>query len=90
MFIELIESIKYEIVKIIFTIQLQSKAEEEAELERMKQEMEASNDNMKTNHDESPIIEKKIARNSPCPCGSGKKYKQCCGKSGPKRGLVAK
>ena len=29
-----------------------------------------------------PPIEilKKIARNSPCPCGSGKKYKYCCGK----------
>ena len=23
---------------------------------------------------------KKIGRNEPCPCGSGKKYKQCCGK----------
>jgi len=26
-----------------------------------------------------PKIEKKIPRNSPCPCGSGKKYKHCCG-----------
>ena len=33
--------------------------------------------------------EKKIARNDPCPCGSGKKYKQCCGKSGPKKGAFA-
>jgi len=24
---------------------------------------------------------KKIGRNSPCPCGSGKKYKKCCGRS---------
>ncbi|MDZ7580965.1 MAG: PBPRA1643 family SWIM/SEC-C metal-binding motif protein [Deltaproteobacteria bacterium] len=24
-------------------------------------------------------IEKKIGRNAPCPCGSGKKYKKCCG-----------
>ena len=24
--------------------------------------------------------DKKIGRNDPCPCGSGKKYKQCCGK----------
>ncbi len=27
------------------------------------------------------IKEKKIGRNDPCPCGSGKKYKQCCGKN---------
>jgi SWIM/SEC-C metal-binding protein len=25
-------------------------------------------------------VEKKIGRNEPCPCGSGKKYKKCCGK----------
>jgi len=31
---------------------------------------------------ESPIVreEPKIGRNDPCPCGSGKKYKKCCGK----------
>jgi preprotein translocase subunit SecA len=26
-------------------------------------------------------VEKKIGRNDPCPCGSGKKYKNCCGKN---------
>ncbi|HIE15955.1 MAG TPA: hypothetical protein EYP69_03415 [Bacteroidales bacterium] len=25
--------------------------------------------------------EKKVGRNDPCPCGSGKKYKNCCGRS---------
>ena len=39
---------------------------------------------MKTNaggETASPITKKKeISRNAPCPCGSGKKYKQCCGK----------
>ena len=38
---------------------------------------------------ENEVVEKKIARNDPCPCGSGKKYKQCCGKSGPKKGVFA-
>jgi len=33
--------------------------------------------------------EKKPKRNEPCPCGSGKKYKECCGKSGPKKGALA-
>ena len=27
------------------------------------------------------VKDKKIGRNDPCPCGSGKKYKQCCGKN---------
>lgn len=32
------------------------------------------------NPQEPKIAEKKIGRNEPCPCGSGKKYKKCCGK----------
>lgn len=28
-----------------------------------------------------PIVKEKIGRNEPCPCGSGKKYKKCCGKN---------
>ena len=39
-------------------------------------------------------MNKKIGRNDPCPCGSGKKYKQCCfltkGGQGVKRKLTAK
>ena len=27
-----------------------------------------------------PEQQKKVGRNDPCPCGSGKKYKRCCGK----------
>ena len=27
---------------------------------------------------EQPVREKKVGRNAPCPCGSGKKYKKCC------------
>jgi len=27
-----------------------------------------------------PAVKQKIGRNEPCPCGSGKKYKQCCGR----------
>ena len=27
------------------------------------------------------VKEKKIGRNDPCPCGSGKKYKKCCGRN---------
>ncbi|RXJ70048.1 preprotein translocase subunit SecA [Halarcobacter ebronensis] len=94
MFIELISNIKTEIIKVLFTIQLQSKEDAQKEqeaLERMKEKMEEETENLVTNldQDEFSSNEKKIARNEPCPCGSGKKYKQCCGKSGPKRGLAA-
>jgi SWIM/SEC-C metal-binding protein len=32
------------------------------------------------NTPETVTVDKKIGRNDPCPCGSGKKYKKCCGK----------
>ena len=40
---------------------------------------EAVNDSSKLNK-KQPKKVSKIGRNDPCPCGSGKKYKQCCGK----------
>ena len=90
MFIDLVSNIKLEIIKILFTIQLQSKEEQEA-LEKVKANMEKSNEHITTNLAQEAVksSEKKISRNEVCPCGSGLKYKQCCGKSGPKRGLVA-
>jgi len=35
---------------------------------------------MLLNPPKTVIAEKKVGRNDPCPCGSGKKYKKCCGK----------
>lgn len=32
-----------------------------------------------TNPQKTKLVEKKVGRNEPCPCGSGKKYKKCCG-----------
>lgn len=32
------------------------------------------------NPQKTVVAEKKVGRNDPCPCGSGKKYKKCCGK----------
>lgn len=31
-------------------------------------------------HDDHRAVSNKVGRNAPCPCGSGKKYKKCCGK----------
>ena len=36
--------------------------------------------NILLNPQKTMIAEKKVGRNEPCPCGSGKKYKKCCGK----------
>ncbi len=95
LFTELVESIKYETLKTLYMIRFKSEeemAQEQAALERMKAQMEAATAEISTNRDEElkPIVKgKKPARNDPCPCGSGKKYKHCCGKSGPKRGVLA-
>jgi preprotein translocase subunit SecA len=87
---ELRENIKLEIVKILFTIQLVDEEEERRQMEELKQNMQKEVQNIEIKSEDEEKFEKKVARNEPCPCGSGKKYKQCCGKSGPKKGLLAK
>ncbi len=85
MFVDLMESIKQQTVSTMFMVRLVSEEEIEAlELQR-RAEQEAME--MRRNDEEAvaqkPIVRQgdKIGRNAPCPCGSGKKYKRCCGKS---------
>ncbi len=100
LFMDLIQKIKAESIKTLHIIQLRedkSEQEREEELARMMAQMEAAakeditleHPSVTDSNEEKPLIEKKIARNEPCPCGSGKKYKNCCGMSGPKKGLLA-
>ena len=57
------------------------KAEIRQNIERKPQEKKLlTNDNDDTPVKKKPVRKQKIGRNDPCPCGSGKKYKQCCGK----------
>ena len=57
------------------------KAEIRQNIERKPQEKKLlTNDNDDTPVKKRPVRKQKIGRNDPCPCGSGKKYKQCCGK----------
>ncbi len=93
LFTELVETIKYETIKTLQIIQFKMQdAEAEAEAFAAKLEQEQRQREMQMSLNSSGENEpqgKKIARNDPCPCGSGKKYKQCCGKSGPKKGAFA-
>ena len=90
MFMELIASVKHEIIKVLLTLRLKGAEREKQVLENIVQDMENSTKNSITNTEYAAAFEKKVSRNESCPCGSGKKYKQCCGVSGPKRGLLAK
>ena len=101
LFMNLIQRIKFEAIKVLQVVQFnfEDPAVEEAKMEAMRQELEADLAKIQTNEDEiveadfeegeAAIIGKKPKRNDPCPCGSGEKYKNCCGKSGPKKGPLA-
>jgi len=96
LFGELINDIKFNTIKTLHIIQFKMESPEE-EAARLSQQMEmqrkvdesARELNLSSSGDIDEVRTKKIARNDPCPCGSGKKYKQCCGKSGPKKGVFA-
>ena len=101
LFVELVERIKFESLKTLHLVQLRANKEEEerAMMEEVIRQMEeeASKDlilehesTLAPKEKKQHVFEKKPARNAPCPCGSGKKYKHCCGKSGPKKGALAK
>ncbi len=100
LFTDLVNRIKREAVKTLHLVQFDftTAEEEEAAVEQIREELEAdvadavlsTEEQAQEEKKRKPIkAEKKPKRNEPCPCGSGKKYKNCCGKSGPKKGLLA-
>ncbi|WP_334089635.1 SEC-C metal-binding domain-containing protein, partial [Helicobacter typhlonius] len=91
LFLEFIENLKIETTKMLHIIQLKEKEEEETEqmLQNMQDELEENLQDSRISTDSTNVAKPKISRNDPCPCGSGKKYKLCHGKSGPKKGLLA-
>ncbi len=93
LFNDLVKRIKRESTRTLFMVRFtfEEPAKEEAALARMKEQMNADAFDDASMQHPSAVAEddKKVARNALCPCGSGKKYKQCCGKSGPKKGLLA-
>lgn len=102
LFEQLVEQIKFDATKILYNIQFNfEEPEDEMEkIEQMRDELElddsqlvSSDQDGETSDDDGKlkpqIAKKKPKRNELCPCGSGKKYKHCHGKSGPKKGLFA-
>ncbi|MFY9142130.1 preprotein translocase subunit SecA [Sulfuricurvum sp.] len=92
LFSELVETIKYDTIKTLHVIRFKvENAEEEAEAFARQLEIEKKQEafQMSLNHQEHEAEDKKVSRNDECPCGSGLKYKNCCGKSGPKKGVFA-
>ncbi|MFH0728125.1 MAG: preprotein translocase subunit SecA [Pseudomonadota bacterium] len=80
MFQEMIARIKEEALAIMFRVQMMAREEMEA-IEKPKEQplvFSHGGEGMK----KKPVkrADTKVGRNSPCPCGSGKKFKVCCGK----------
>lgn len=74
LFMELVNRLKTESVRTLQIVKFKS---------------EEPDNNLNKTTNEPVKIDKKPSRNSPCPCGSGAKFKECCGKSGPKIGVFA-
>ncbi len=91
MFDEMVANIKLDVVKLMLHIEKRGEVEREQTIEITKAAQENLN-NINFESSEAPAeiqTEKSapvvksgpdVGRNDPCPCGSGKKYKNCCGK----------
>ncbi|EKO3577588.1 MULTISPECIES: preprotein translocase subunit SecA [Vibrio] len=88
----LLDSLKSDVIAILSKVRVQQQDEVERmeaqriaqaeEVARRAQAQHASSDNQNKDDGHHPMVreERKVGRNEPCPCGSGKKYKQCHGK----------
>ena len=98
LFTSMLDQIKRESVRVLTAVQVPSKEEIEAQEEARRQQAVEQLAKVQATHDETtavadpsdqemsdrpmPAVSHKVGRNEPCPCGSGKKYKQCHGRIG--------
>jgi len=92
LFSTMLDVIKREVTQVLMTVQVRSEAEvdsveaapaaENVQYHHANYEEALSGENRSTAEETHPFVRdgKKIGRNDVCPCGSGKKYKQCHGK----------
>ncbi|AIN17343.1 preprotein translocase, SecA subunit [Yersinia rochesterensis] len=93
MFAAMLESLKYEVISVLSKVQVRMPEEVEAlevqrreEAERLAKQQQLSHESDNSalmSQEEASVaasLERKVGRNDPCPCGSGKKYKQCHGR----------
>ncbi len=93
MFSQLLEDFKFQVVRVLCRIQIQIQDPQEMEEKRRIQAEEAEkrfNEEARAQADAKarenssasldPALTRKVGRNDPCPCGSGKKFKDCHGR----------
>ncbi|MBR3198408.1 MAG: preprotein translocase subunit SecA [Bacilli bacterium] len=74
MFDNLLAAIAQDTTRYLLNAEIRQNVEREQVIEG------TPNEDKSKNKKQTPKRVKKVGRNDPCPCGSGKKYKQCCGK----------
>ena len=82
LFKQLIDEIKFDTVKLLFNARILSAEEQQQRQEQQLRNVSVSGPSAPEERKKQPvrIASKKVGRNDPCPCGSGKKYKRCCGR----------
>ncbi|QZN95075.1 preprotein translocase subunit SecA [Symbiopectobacterium purcellii] len=90
MFANMLESLKYEVISTLSKVQVRMPEEVEALEQQRREEAERLARQQQLSHQSDDQIsaaaaaagqgDRKVGRNDPCPCGSGKKYKQCHGR----------
>ena len=85
MFEELNNTIREESVRAVFSLKPRKKEPQPLRINFMPKitNLQASGGSNEDTPKRQPVVnkEKKVGRNDPCPCGSGKKYKNCCGRN---------
>jgi len=81
MFQAMINNVKEEVAKLMYRVNIVQ--EQQSQLEDHLQTATASHGGDETEETKKkPVVNKEtVGRNDPCPCGSGKKYKNCCGRN---------
>ena len=91
LFVDLMRRIKETTLSYLFRIEIEEPSkvsedmiseleEEQVRKKKLEYKREDVFEEKKTEKKPQPIRARKIGRNDPCPCGSGKKYKKCCGR----------
>ncbi len=82
LFTEMLDNLKYDVVGILSKVQIRAESDVEAveEQHRQAEEMPKEYQHESASGEQSAPQMPRVGRNEPCPCGSGKKYKQCHGK----------
>ncbi|MBS0442906.1 MAG: preprotein translocase subunit SecA [Proteobacteria bacterium] len=92
LFSQLLDLVKMEVTRVMMTVRIQSQEEAQQAAEAIEERSERISNVTYTHPNEDGSVSEeadpatmvaqvpKVGRNDPCPCGSGKKYKQCHGK----------